>query len=65
MDESQSIILLTFDCNWSISYGLKLKTSILYYRFELTVCLHIYVKYKIIEIEFLIRIKRNSLLINN
>ena len=28
MDESQSIILLEFDCNWSNSYGLRLKTSI-------------------------------------
>ena len=26
MDESQSIILLTFDCNWSVPYCLRLNT---------------------------------------
>ena len=28
MGESQSIIPLEFDCNWSISYDLRLKTPI-------------------------------------
>ena len=28
MDKSQLIIILAFNCSWSISYGLRLKTPI-------------------------------------
>jgi len=38
MDESQSIIFLVFNCNWSISYGLRFKTSIV--NSDLSACNH-------------------------